>query len=133
MGHPASNPGLCAAAAPGSHFAHTLLAGLGSSCDNPLMTTAVDQKRRAVTPFKRGDVLEIEQQCPEVVVLKRTKQAGSARPKLVRRKNRRLVFVGEATTTEEANRLLEDFPRFCPTRICWWRLTGKIISTTIAR
>ncbi len=83
------------------------LAGLGLSCDNLLMTTTVDQKRRAVTPFKRGDVLEIEQQSPDVVVLKRTKQGASARPKLVRR-NGRLVFVGEAATTDEVNRLLED-------------------------
>jgi hypothetical protein len=73
------------------------------------MRTTVDQKRRAVTPFKPGDVLEIEQQSPDVVVLKRTKRAASARPKLVRR-NRRLVFVGEAITTGEVNRLLEDFP-----------------------
>jgi len=73
------------------------------------MTTTVDQKHRAVTPFKPGDVLEIEQQSPDIVVLKRTKQAAVARPKLVRR-NRRLVFVGEAMTTEEVKRLLEDFP-----------------------
>ncbi|HUD49059.1 MAG TPA: hypothetical protein VMR33_19675 [Candidatus Baltobacteraceae bacterium] len=73
------------------------------------MTTTVDQKHRAVTPFKPGDVLEIEQPSPDVVVLKRTKQAASVRPKLVRR-NRRLVFVGEAITTEEVNGLLEDFP-----------------------
>ena len=73
------------------------------------MTTTVDQKHRAVTPFKPGDVLEIEQQGPDVLVLKRTKQAASTRPKLVRR-NRRLVFVGEAATTDEVTRLLEDFP-----------------------
>lgn len=86
-----------------------MLAGLGSLCDNPLMTTTVDQKHRAVTPFKPGDVLEIEQPSPDVVVLKRMKQAASAKPKLVRRGGR-LVFVGKATTTEEVNRLLEDFP-----------------------
>jgi len=73
------------------------------------MTTTVDQKHRAVTPFKPGDVLEIEQQSPDVVVLKRTKQAKRANAKLVRRKGR-LVFVGEAITTEEVKRLLEDFP-----------------------
>jgi bifunctional DNA-binding transcriptional regulator/antitoxin component of YhaV-PrlF toxin-antitoxin module len=86
-----------------------MLARPGPSWDNSWMTTTVDQKHRAVTPFKPGDVLEIEQQSPDVVVLKRTKQAASARPKLVRR-NRRLVFVGEAITTEEVHRLLEDFP-----------------------
>jgi hypothetical protein len=73
------------------------------------MTTTVDQKHRAVTPFKPGDVLEIEQQGPDVVVLKRTKQTASVKPKLVRR-NQRLVFVGEAITTGEVHRLLEDFP-----------------------
>jgi hypothetical protein len=85
------------------------LGGQGFSCDNPRMPTTVDQKHRAVTPFKPGDVLEIEQQSPDVVVLTRTKQAAGARPKLVRR-NRRLIFVGEATTTEEVKMLLEDFP-----------------------
>ena len=58
------------------------------------MTTTVDEKQRAVIPFKPGDVLEVEQPSPDVVVLKRTKAAESARPKLVRR-NGRLVFVGE--------------------------------------
>jgi len=87
----------------------TVLGKLGLSCDSLRMTTTVDQKHRAVTPFKPGDVLEIEQQSADVVVLKRTKPAASARPKLVRR-NRRLVFVGEATTNEEVKRLLEDFP-----------------------
>ena len=62
-----------------------------------------------MTPFKPGDVLEIEQQSPDVVVLKRTKQAEGARPKLTRR-NGRLVFVGEPITTEEVKRLLQDFP-----------------------
>jgi hypothetical protein len=73
------------------------------------MTTTVDQKHRAVIPFKPGDVLEIEQQGPDVVVLKRTKHAESGRAKLVRRKGR-LVFVGEPVTTEEVRGLLEDFP-----------------------
>ena len=73
------------------------------------MTTTVDQEQRAVTPFRPGDVLEIEQQSPDVVVLKRTKQAEGARPKLTRR-NGRLVFVGEPLTTEEVKRLLQDFP-----------------------
>ncbi len=87
----------------------TGLAVVGSSCDSLSMTTTVDQKHRTVTPFKPGDVLEIEQQSPDVVVLKRTKQAANAKPRLVRR-NGRLVFVGEAATTEEVKRLLEDFP-----------------------
>ena len=73
------------------------------------MTTTVDQKHRAVTPFQPGDVLEVEQQSPDVVVLKRTKQAESTKAKLIRR-NGRLVFVGEPITTEEVKEVLEDFP-----------------------
>jgi bifunctional DNA-binding transcriptional regulator/antitoxin component of YhaV-PrlF toxin-antitoxin module len=73
------------------------------------MTTRVDQKRRAVIPFQPGDVLEIEQPSPDVVVLKRTKPANGAKPKLTRR-NGHLLFVGEPLTTEEVKGLLEDFP-----------------------
>jgi bifunctional DNA-binding transcriptional regulator/antitoxin component of YhaV-PrlF toxin-antitoxin module len=73
------------------------------------MTTTVDQEHRAVIPFQPGDVLEVEQRSPDVVVLKRTKLAEPARPKLVRRAGR-LVFVGEPITTAEVKRLLEDFP-----------------------
>jgi hypothetical protein len=73
------------------------------------MTTTVDQKHRAVTPFEPGDVVEIEQQSPDVVVMKRTKQAQNAIAKLVRRGGR-LIFVGEPITTEQVKGLLEDFP-----------------------
>jgi hypothetical protein len=71
------------------------------------MTTTVDQKHRAVIPFKPGDVLGIEQQGPDVMVLKRTKQAESARPKLMRRKGR-LVFATaqEQIRKEQSNRRL---------------------------
>jgi len=72
------------------------------------MTTTVDQKRRAVTPFKPGDVLEIEQQSPDIVVLKRTKRVKAAKAKLARRKGR-LVFVGEPITTTDVKSLLHDF------------------------
>ena len=41
--------------------------------------------------------------------VRRDVSLSGTRPKLVRR-NRRLVFVGEATTNEEVKRLLEDFP-----------------------
>jgi len=73
------------------------------------MTTTVDQKHRAVIPFKPGDVLEIEQQSPDVVVLKRRNKGNCTKARLVRRKGR-LVFVGEPITTDEVKRLLEDFP-----------------------
>jgi hypothetical protein len=62
-----------------------------------------------VTPFQPGDVLEVEQQSPDVVVLKRTKHAQTAKAKLERRKGR-LVFVGDPLTTKEVKGLLEDFP-----------------------
>jgi len=80
-----------------------------ASWDNLRMTTTVDQKHRTVTPFQPGDVLEIEQQSPDIVVLKRTKQAQVAKANLVRR-NGRLVFVGEPITTEQVKSLLEEFP-----------------------
>jgi hypothetical protein len=73
------------------------------------MTTTVDGKHRAVTPFQPGDVIEVEQQSTDVVVLRRTKHAQIAQAKLERR-NGRLVFVGEPITTEDVKRLLEDFP-----------------------
>jgi hypothetical protein len=80
-----------------------------ASWDNLRMTTTVDQKHRAVTPFRPGDVLEIEQQSPDIVALKRTKQAQVAKANLVRR-NGRLVFVGEPIMTEQVKSLLEEFP-----------------------
>jgi len=93
----------------GAAIATQRLVGTLQSWHNPSMTTTVDQKHRAVIPFDPGDVLEIQQQSPDVVVLKRTKQAESARANLVRR-NGRLVFVGEPVTTEEVKGLLDDFP-----------------------
>lgn len=84
------------------------LVGMHAPWDNHFMTTTVDQKHREVTPFQPGDVLEIEQQSPDVVVLKRTKQAQAPKAQLVRR-NGRLVFVGEPITTEQVKSLLEEF------------------------
>ena len=88
------------------HISNALV-GLHASWDNAYVTTMVDQKRRAVIPFKPGDVLEVEQPSPDIVVLKRTKSGGRA--KLVRR-NGRLVFVGEPITTGKVKRLLSEFP-----------------------
>ena len=73
------------------------------------MITTVDGKHRAVTPFEPGDVVEVEQQSVDVVVLKRTKHAQTARVKLERRSGR-LVFVGEPITTGDVKKLLEEFP-----------------------
>ena len=85
------------------------LVGNTVSWDTPFMRTTVDQEHRAVIPFQPGDVLEIEQPSPDVVVLKRTKHAENSKASLVRQDGR-LVFVGEPITTEEVKRLLEDFP-----------------------
>lgn len=85
------------------------LVGTLSSWDTPFVTTTVDQKGRVLIPFKPGDVLEIEKQSPDIVILKRTKQAKGAPANLVRRKGR-LLFVGEPITTSEVKKMLEDFP-----------------------
>jgi hypothetical protein len=79
--------------------------------DNPLVTTTIDSKHRAVIKaFKPGDVLQIEEQSPDVVVLKRMTPASLPKPRLVR-KNGRLVFVGGARLTSEGiKKMLEDFP-----------------------
>jgi len=73
------------------------------------MTTTVDQEGRATIPFQPGDVLEIEQPTPDVVVLKRTRQSQHARAKLAQRDGR-LMFIGEPITSEEVKALLEHFP-----------------------
>ena len=73
------------------------------------MTTTVDERHRAVIPFKPGDVLEVEKQSPDIVVLKRMKSAERPKARLVKRKGR-LVFVGEPITTQEVKSLLEDYP-----------------------
>jgi bifunctional DNA-binding transcriptional regulator/antitoxin component of YhaV-PrlF toxin-antitoxin module len=86
-----------------------MLVGTREAWDTLCMTITVDEKHRAVTPFKPGDVLEIEQKSADVVVLKRTKQATSSSARLVRR-NGRLVFAGQPLTTTDVKGLLEDFP-----------------------
>jgi hypothetical protein len=85
------------------------LVGLAWPWNNLPMTTTVDREHRAVTPFQPGDVIEVEQQSPDIVMLKRTKHAQIAQPRL-ERKNGRLIFVGEALATDDVKRLLEDFP-----------------------
>ena len=76
---------------------------------NSSMTTTVDRRHRAVTPFEPGDVLKIERQSADMVVLKRMKSVERPKARLVKRKGR-LVFIGEPITTQEVKSLLEDFP-----------------------
>jgi hypothetical protein len=74
------------------------------------MTTTVDQRRRAVLPFKPGDVLQVEKQTADVIVLRRMKPAEGPRPKLMRRKGRLVFAGGPEISAEEVKRILEDFP-----------------------
>jgi hypothetical protein len=71
------------------------------------MTTTVDQRRRAVLPFKTGDVLAIEKQSPDVVVLKRMKPAQLPRPKLVRIDGELFSSGGEPLRNEDVRRIIE--------------------------
>ena len=75
-----------------------------------VMTTTVDQRRRAVLPFRPGDVLEVEKQTEDVIVLRRMKAAVGPRPKLVRRRGRLVFAGGAAISSEEVKRILEEFP-----------------------
>ena len=72
------------------------------------MTTTVDQRRRAVLPFKPGDVLMIEKQAPDIVVLRRLKPAAPPRPKLVRIRGELFSAGGESLTNEDVRRMIED-------------------------
>jgi len=73
-----------------------------------MMTTTVDQRRRAVLSFKPGDVLAIEKQSPDVVVLKRMKPAQLPRPKLVRICGELFSSGGETLRNEDVRRIIED-------------------------
>ena len=72
------------------------------------MTTTVDQQRRAVLPFRPGDVLAIEKQSPDVVVLKRMKPARHPRPKLVRIDGELFSSGGEPLRNEDVRRMIEN-------------------------
>jgi hypothetical protein len=75
------------------------------------VTTTLDSKRRAVIKtFKPGDVLQVEEQGPDIVLLRRMKPVEHPKPKLVRRKGELVVAGGSPITSEEVKRLLEDFP-----------------------
>ncbi len=76
--------------------------------DNPRMTTTVDQRRRAILPFKPGDVLSVEQQGVDIVVLKRMKPAQLPKPKLVRIGGELFSSGGGPLTNESVRRMLED-------------------------
>ena len=83
--------------------------GAPAAWHNLPMTTTVDERHRAVIPFKPGDVLEVEKQSPDIVALKRMKSTERPKARLVKRKGR-LVFIGEPITTQDVRSLLEDFP-----------------------
>jgi hypothetical protein len=72
------------------------------------MTTTVDQRRRAVLPFKPGDVLAIEKQSPDVIVLKRMRPSELPKPRLVRIKGELFSAGGGSLSNDEVRRLIED-------------------------
>jgi hypothetical protein len=72
--------------------------------------TIVDQRRRAVLPFKPGDVLSVEKQSADIVVLKRMKPAQPPKPKLVRIKGELFSAGGVSVSNEDVRRMIEDEP-----------------------
>lgn len=73
------------------------------------MTTTVDQRRRAVLPFKPGDILAVEKHSADIVVLKRVKKpAQIVRPKLVRIKGELFSSGGEPLSSEDVRHMIED-------------------------
>lgn len=77
------------------------------------MTATLDSKLRVTVKtktFKAGDVAEIEEQGPDVVVLKRMRPAQPSKPKVVRVKGELFSEGGGRLTNEEVRRLIEDEP-----------------------
>jgi hypothetical protein len=75
------------------------------------MTTTIDSRQRAVIKtFKPGDILEIEEQSPDVVVLKRMRPTELPKPKLVKIKGELFSKGGGRLTNDEVRRLIEDEP-----------------------
>jgi hypothetical protein len=74
----------------------------------PAMTTTVDQRRRAVLPFKPGDVLHVERQTPDTVVLRRMEPVKHPKPKVVRIKGELFSKGGGPLTSEEVRRMIEE-------------------------
>ncbi|MGO9201337.1 MAG: hypothetical protein ACLQM8_12510 [Limisphaerales bacterium] len=72
------------------------------------MTTTVDQRHRAVLPFKPGDILAVEKHSADIVVLKRMKPAQPVRPKLVRIKGEFFSSGGDPLNNEDVRRIIED-------------------------
>jgi hypothetical protein len=77
------------------------------------VTATLDSKLRVTVKtktFKAGDVVQVEEQGPDIVVLKRMKPAVLPKPKLVRIKGELFSKGGGRLTNEEVRRLIEDEP-----------------------
>lgn len=74
------------------------------------MTTTVDQRRRAVLPFKPGDIPAVERHSADIVVLKRMKPAQPVRPKLVRIKGELFSSGGAPLNNEDVRLIIETEP-----------------------
>jgi hypothetical protein len=74
----------------------------------PAMTTTVDQRRRAVLPFKPGDVLQVEQQTPDTVVLRRMKAVTGPKPRVVLIDGELFSKGGGRLSSEEVRRMIEE-------------------------
>jgi hypothetical protein len=77
------------------------------------VTAILDSKLRVTVKtktFKLGDVVQIEEQGPDMVVLKRMKPADTPNPKLVRIKGELFSKGGGSLTNDEVRRLIEDEP-----------------------
>lgn len=82
----------------------------GPLWDIPRVTTTIDDRHRAVLKmFQPGDVAQIEQDGPDVVILRRMKPVEKKKPRLVKR-NGELFSDGPRLTNEDVKRMLEDEP-----------------------
>ena len=75
------------------------------------MTTTVDSRHRAVLKkFKPGDILDIRDQGPDIVVLRRMKPVQPAKARLVRRKGELVAAGGPKLTHDEIKSIVDKWP-----------------------
>ena len=74
------------------------------------MRATLDDKRRAVLPpqFSPGDVVDIEPQGPDVLIVRRMKQAPLPKARLVRRPGGLVAVGGKTIDSDEVKRMIED-------------------------
>lgn len=75
------------------------------------MTTTVDSQHRAVLKkFAPGDILDVQDQGPDVVVLRRMKPPRQSKARLVRRKGELIAVGGPKLTGDEVKAIIDDWP-----------------------